>query len=742
MTSAHESVERALEKRLVGSGTFFSEDEQLNDLLSLQYRLHYHTLGSASNLDQKVAEILLKDCKRVERSLSGLKEKIWRNIAGILYFYLSNIDKATEQLKLARQITYDHKAFDAFYTFLNVENLYYRILLSESPKELLLRDISKVAEHIPRDSNAIAFHYLDSIASRVPVHWGDAAGKLHSTPLACYLAICTDYRNHDAELLKVGGALLKEAKFPKADESNHELLEEFHVALRFYLERVEGDISLEWNNFIISSMAKTFQSMNVAKTAMVYFSRVGKHEESILNFVNFLNYNDNYRHLNEGKYFDIISVLHSYHYVIEYCSGHEIQEVYSVAKTIQEMELLLKYFYDQYSFPLLDKDNCLDWLSNSIKLKLSSRVAAILGNSWAVIYRHYKDDLVKLINDDLCFYLSNSLVANPGCAQTKFEYAYTLATKREINFAKKYIKMAILEVEPNDYRAWHLLALCESVEEQKDVAFKIVCSVLQGMNEALTNGTLTSTEDRWQFIFMKLTQLSLLEDMFGVRDALELLPELFEVYKALFQTGEKHNYNLGTAYNQSIEYLHQFVWLFASKLYDAAGNLKEAKEALHESIAVTRTFKNLNNNLANGYLLLKTNHKKALTEFETVFYYDQLNTDAIVGFARLLNPEEPASSNHVLKASEREEKKENAFYGDGDKSAAYGRLKLMLEEAIEKSIDAHFSPEIWWHLSKIYEKFGDTERLEIALWNCIKYEELQPIRHFKNCHVFRSSSKT
>lgn len=173
------------------------------------------------------------------------------------------------------------------------------------------------------------------------------------------------------------------------------------------------------------------------------------------------------------------------------------------------------------------------------------------------------------------------------------------------------------------------------------MSYKIVCSVLEAMNESLQNNTLL-LNDRWQFIHLKLTQLALIEEIFGTLEALETLPEVFELYATLFPDSQPKLNSMGPKYSQTKEYLLQMVWIFAANMYmRTKDNDEDAKAAIKEASNVESKFKNLNCNIANGYLsIIKDEPGVALKEFETVLYYDENNLDALVGFAELIFPEE------------------------------------------------------------------------------------------------------
>lgn len=721
MSSVFDPVVHALESRLLGSGEFHSGDDLLDKVLSLQYRVHYHIFGN--NVKTSVCKVLLDESSKLTTE-EPLHRKILFNLVGILHHHLNDQDNATRYLQDAKKVGIDFKPFQ---TFLDLENLYY-LGLGTTSKDVY-KKLFNVISTIPKESHALTFHYLNLITKELSLDWSTANSMFPQSPLTYYIALKSDPTNHDKELLVIGDSYLASAHFPKAEEFNDSQLENFHVFLQYYMKSLDK-VSSEWSKFIISSMSKTFQSINVAKVAMIYFSKKNV-KESILNFTNFINYNSRFYELNNKNYYDVVSVIDAYNHVLSHVKNSHIEGKFSISDALSQFHDLLKQFYGNFGIPLIIAEKSSDWLSNSPRLILPQVLSSTLSRAWYTFYQHRSTSLHELLSNHLVYYLANAMTISSKDEEVKFQYAYTLAQQRQIELAVKFIKNEILEANPENYKSWHLLALCESIKENKDTAFKIVSSVLQAMQEAYNENKL-GKNDRWQFIHLKLTQLGVIDDMFGVNDSLELLPEVFELFADLFPESEQ--IKLGSEPNQTKEYLLQAIWLFACKLYLRNGNFKEAQDALKESLNVKTDFKNLNNNLARGYLSLQDRNSAALTEFESVLFYDPMNVDAIVGFAKLIFPEVGETADYKQSPLQTQYKTDQIFANDEDRSAACASLKLMLEQVIENSIDGYHSPEIWWYLSQIYEQYGDSDRLEASLWNCVKFEELEPIRDFKNCN--------
>lgn len=753
------AIDRSLAARLLGAGEFESGDAVLDRALRLQFRVQYHLFGAG--MSGVVGQVLLDECDKVGGSLtasardvetSRVIEKVLGNTRGVLCFHLGEIEEAERQLEAARAVAVGYEEFGRY---LALENLYYRGLCQGSPA-VYASELAGVLKAIPDESQGLALHYLYAMLEKIAAEGNktELVKQIPETSSVGLLARHFAAEIDEKELLGLAQAVLKKARFPQAKEANDVDLERLHAFLAYY-SRTQKSVSAEWGNFIIVSMQRTFQSVKVAKSAMIYFAKTnGKathsRRESVLNFVNFARYAEKHYVISGGTYEDVMSLIDCYSFVLRMAKDESwnIENVFNVEETTNKLLKLLLFFYHEYNFPLMENAESLNWLENSSKLFLPRTVSRTLSEAWEVLYRVRAESLKHMISNDLSCYLSNAMCAAPkgsNLADLQFEYSYVLASQRKIEPAIKVLKTVLLEANPECYKAWHLLALCESIHENKEISFKIVCSVLEAMKESLAENKLRIL-DRWQFIQLKLTQLSLIEELFGTLDASEMLPEVFELYSTLFPDDTDKFDRIGDKCKQTKEYLLQAIWIFAANLYMRLGDKEEdAKKAITEAIQVTDKFKNLNCDLARGFLKLTNGDPRAaLSSFETVLFYDPLNVNALIGFAQIIFPEELNESEAVLReywnleeshkrTDEVEASSQQVFVSELDKSAACARLKFLLEYAITKSIEAYHSPEVWWYLSSIYEKYED-QSYKSSLLNCIRYKESDPIRAFQNCN--------
>ncbi|QLL33587.1 hypothetical protein HG536_0E04980 [Torulaspora globosa] len=754
-----DAIERSLAARLLGAGEFNSGDAVLDRALRLQFRVQYHLFGAG--MTAVVGQVLLDECEKVggclaasarEAQTSRLIDKVLHNTRGVLCFHLGEMEDAVTQLEAARAIGIGYGEFGRY---LELENLYYRGLCQDSPA-LYGSELAEVVEAIPDESQGLALHYLYAILEKLAkeANKTEMLKQLPQTSSVGLMARHFSREIREKELLSLAQAVLQKAKFPQAKETNDVELERFHAFMSYYF-RTQKSVSAEWGDFIVASMQRTFQSVKVAKSAMLYFAKTnGKathsRRESVLNFINFARYAEKHYVISGGTYQDVMSLIDCYSFVLRMARDESwnIESVFNVEETTNKLLKLLHFFYHEYNFPLMENAESLNWLENSSKLFLPRTVSRTLSEAWEVLYQVRAESLKHMVSNDLACYLSNAMCAAPkgsNLADLQFEYSYVLASQRKIEPAIKVLKSVLLEANPELYKAWHLLALCESIHENKEVSFKIVCSVLEAMKESLAENKLRIL-DRWQFIQLKLTQLSLIDELFGTLDASEMLPEVFELYSVLFPADTEEFDRIGDKCKQSKEYLLQAIWIFAANLYMRLGDkVEDAKKAISEAEQVTDKFKNLNCDLARGYLkLINGEPRAALSNFETVLFYDPLNVNALIGFAQIIFPEELNESEAALREYwHLEESNKGAhsaggttqqvFVSDLDKSAACARLKFLLEYAITKSIEAYHSPEVWWYLSSIYEKYED-QSYKASLLNCIRYKESDPIRAFQSCN--------
>ncbi|AMD18680.1 HBL222Cp [Eremothecium sinecaudum] len=735
-TNVVDPIAAALEARLVGLNAVGSGDSILDSILALHYRVMFHTFDE--NSDLSMWKVLLEDSQKLEPDVSEeLHSAILKNVSGIANYYLGNGMEADRLLYALGTIDGVREQYFNFWCLLQLENLCYRIKMGS----IVDLQVLQYCRTIPKESYTLVWYYLEKLITSTTFTWKEIQSEFGSSPMSYLFGILVDQKFPEAELISYCKKLLAGSRFPSAHESNNFELEEFFAVLQFYFRRATGPLSRDWGAIIERAVAVTFQSISISKAAIFYYFSVGEDRVGLLNFINFINYSERRRRLT-GTY-DVISLIDAYGQVMKRDTiPEEIGQTFSRVKSLAKYKQIVSEFYQYYNLKLISNEDSIDWFSNSFQLWVPSNLARALADAWYLFYQYEKSSLTHLLQKDLSYYLANAMCLDSNNLDIKFQYAYVLASMRRIEKCVKFLKTAVLNVAPEDYKSWHLLALCESIQENKAASLKIVWSVLEAMTEAAEEGRL-KVVDKWQLIHLKLTQLSLVKETVGIKDALEMLPEVYQLYSMLFPTTDENSNDecrIGPQHKQTKEYLFQSIWFFAAKLFIQDNDLANAQEAIDEAKRVTTSFTNLNVNTTKGYISLSTDNLTAMNEFQNVLCFDPANIDAIVGFAKVLYPDANDKVENFTRHKSVTVHDSNhgpspisAFANEKDRSAAVAQLKLMLESCIERSIEGYHTPEIWWYASKVYDEYKDSDRLEEALWQCIKFEELKPIRGFKNC---------
>ncbi|CAL9728092.1 cargo-transport protein Ypp1p [Monosporozyma unispora] len=781
----------ALDARIFGASHFDSGVKILDDILNLQFRLYYNIATNPHNTtaNNNKLDILLKECEiiqvRCDQSIQlssfadnkyylNLILNILQNCKAIVQFYRG--DKASAR-KTLNKTHFEYALKHDFELLLQLEKFYYNLQLSESQDvESVLKQLSIIMKDIPLNilSKGYIFDYLHSISSLLKLNINTlerirAPLKLH----AFFLFILKEDIDN-GELLKFNKMLIEyttskniaDIKFPKANQLNSIILEQFHIILQLNLQKLSTLSQLSskvvhpWKSFIISSMGRTFQSHIVSKSSMIFFHLIDENLESVLNFKNIIKYTHQLIQLN--KFQDRISLIDSYNWALsmdinDKSHGMEKSDI------IKELLKLLTSFYQDYNVKLFNNNKeSLNFISNNIKTILPNMITHVFIKSWSIIYELNNQKVDMLQSNQLTSYLCNAMSLSPKdqdvLLQLYYKYAYTLTVKRQIDTAISFLQSFILKDNPFFYKAWHLLALCKSIKEDKQDSYKIICSVLESLqnDEEAQEEVPFKTDIKWdknkawETVNFKLTELYLLDEIFGTREAVEVLPDLFEMYHNVYD-GNVDSTDLATIKKQNTQL--QQIWLLTAELYmklheeenqlttdDSASDwLRQAREAIAEAKGLNPGITNINCYILEGYyFILERNPTMALNEFEKALYYDKNNADAVVGYSHLIfsYEEEDTCLERFLPLIEIQDAKPldstlpPLFINKTDKLAALASVKLLLERSIINSIEAFYSADVWWYLSLIYEKYQEKEYQD-ALLTCIRNKETTPIRPFK-----------
>lgn len=784
----------ALDSRIYGASSFDSGVKILDDILNLQYRLYYNVATNSPNTtgNKNKLDILLKECEliqvRCDQSIQltsfadnkyylNLILNILQNCKAIVQFYHGDKETAKRTLN---KTDFEYPLKHDFEVLLQLEKFYYNLRINESQDvDSVLNQLSIFMKKIPLNilSKGYIFDYLHLISSLIEINTNTLEKIPSSLKLLAFFLFTLKEKIDREELLKFNKMLLNytktkeiaEIKFPEANQRNNAILEQFHIILQLHLQKLStlSQLSSEdihpWKPFIISSMGKTFQSYAVSKTSMIFFHLIDEDLESVLNFKNFIKYTHQLILLN--KFHDRISLIDSYNWVL---SRHINKKLPGMEKDdiINQLSILLTSFYKDYNVKLFtNSKESLNFISNNTKTIFPNIMARVFIQSWYTLYKLNRQKVEMLQSNQLTSYLCNAMSLssndNEGLLQLYYNYAYTLTIKRQIDTAVNFLQTFILKDNPFFYKAWHLLALCKSIKEDKQESYMIICSVLESLqnDEEGQEELPVKTEIKWdknkawETINFKLTKLYLLDEIFGTKEAVESLPDLFETYHNVYD-GHVDSTDLESIKKQNTQL--QQIWLLTAELYmklyeeeekqtdtdsDVADLLKQAREAISEAKGLKTDGTNINCYIIEGYFfMLEKNPSMALNEFEKALYYDKHNVDAVVGYSHLIFSYEeentclegflPLMETQTFETKEQGSALPPLFINKSDKSAALASVKLLLERSILNSIDAFYSADVWWYLSLIYEKYQEKEYQE-ALLTCIRNKETTPIRPFQ-----------
>lgn len=170
----------------------------------------------------------------------------------------------------------------------------------------------------------------------------------------------------------------------------------------------------------------------------------------------------------------------------------------------------------------------------------------------------------------------------------------------------------------------------------------------------------------------------------------------------------------------------QDIWLWAASIYLKLGSLEEAEECIVEAETVstpnvkTFTFLGLLTSRSRKFLSLQE-FERSLEEFhhpEEKFNKQSYGV-TLLGMCKLFIEDDDAQN--------------SLFISLKDKDAGLIRIKNYLEGYSNCWPYGYNSPELWYYLSTIYEKFDDKLLFNEALWKCVELENKRPVRAYQVC---------
>ncbi|KAH3676378.1 hypothetical protein WICMUC_002009 [Wickerhamomyces mucosus] len=772
------------------SVTTLTTDELLFKALNIEYRLFQYLLSSNNNNGSYIRD-LINESESLILDNNSIAQIVLKVNLGYLYYLFKQYKKSITILETIQLI--DLNTSSSFLKSLYYKSYYIIALdydqlnqLNES-KNILLVGIN-LFPYIPLRSEIESSYWLIQLFNQLKNHLPESNDIKQLDILFKSKNLLIYYLNYltnkisgfDQLIVKRADLLLSQTKFPKSSESNSYELEEFFEIITSKPSLIDPATLI---SLIEIGISKTYQSQKVLKSYIKSLIYSNKYDQLEAAFDVLLEYLESYYILNDNTYYDVLSILEIFSELLLIKQNDSYYKFDKIDVYLQKFKNILLEFYKENELEIIeDEDNDdqipkFENISQNLKSKLSDFWYVIsitqlnsIKNSNLIEFDNFNSHLV-IQNFKNCIYL------NLNETNHFFEFITTLALLRKIKNGYKFLTQFVKTLK-NDtliyFKSIHLLALVLSIEENKEESFKIINFLIQEIIEFLENSTSVeslSFELKRQFIEIKITQLSIIESLYGIEQSLDSLNELFELFNKLFQNviiknpepiavasstqynAKEHKKSLSLTRHQTLtkiksiskshknkptikndpennslnqlkiskEYtkecrLLQKIWLITSQIYFKLNLIKESEESLVEAEnsykPTDETFFQLGSLFIKGKRLTY-----ALKEFEKGLELNKNSIPCIVGLSNLILDDNNAN--------------DQVFINEKDRLAALARIKIYLED-ISKSFQGNLTSEVWFLLSKIYEKFGDAKRLNRSLWRAIELEESRPLRDFNN----------
>ncbi|XBW35610.1 hypothetical protein QEN19_001184 [Hanseniaspora menglaensis] len=670
--SVEEFQSKVLKLKLFGS--FLSNPVEKSSILYktclLYHRMHYNTI--LTSLDADKLRVIRKDAiallSTIKADSDSLSICILKNIIGVI-----NVIENSNDTGLLLE---NHNALKAVtlhssdvILLLELEIIYYT--------KNFINIIENSTFRIPNMENAVVLYYLDKICEQTTKF-----DQIKSSFLKFYCQIKFG-KIQDNEVLKFLETLTKNLTFPNATEissNNNQLELDWYLCIILnYYDNFSQENLKKWEHIVTLIISKTFQNATVVGIASKLYYKFDIFDKSEVFFNNYRIYNEKYLEFHK-RYEDAFSIL-------------------NLANNVQNKESIIHFvniIYNCFELNIISKkDSLMVFESNKFNsVTIPKVVNDILVDSWIVLYE--KNDVNK--NVDEAFYcLSNILQLNLSSEMKlkyEYEYAYNLALIKQNEKACAWLKDKVLSVKPEfNLKSWLLLAIVESSKEDKMNALTIANSILSPLEDYDGDGDEGETvdipklsfKDRYYYIIFKFMQLDIITDIHGIKDSIELLTNLFQLYETLFSEYENTELSVKNP-RFSKQYVLQLVWIQASKMYLLDKQKADALNCLHELSDIKAQFINLNALNMKGFI------NNDISQFELVLGYEPTNLIALNGLSNMLLAKQDNKS--LERANE------------------LTALCLKLTTGINNNIQCQFNGQLQYNLYKLYVKLGHSRELQ------------------------------
>lgn len=640
-----------------------------------------------------------------------------------------------------------------------------------------------------------------------------------------------DFKNEYSKYLTslITDQLKLKIDFPNADGNNDEF-DDFVDNLYSTLGR-KGKRLLNLHTSkknLINLMEKTYQSKIILSHYIKILLELNEYDEALASFRTLINYFEKDEEINKGEIRDILSIIEIYATcLIKFNPINENKTkkfTYNSNKLVTEQlfsfgDKLFHYLsilkdichlsYDEDDAYKKHANNNLSFLYNkyntNILLADKNDFIQLVSKSWFSLgYLYYyhlvfksppTQDLNLTYQKKLIKYYKNSLIVNATAnVDYLFNYALVLSYSHETTASIKLCKF-ILKKFPESFQTWNLLALNTSITNIHELE-KFINNALNIAGiyiiKCKNDEYKILLNVKYEILQLKLTQLAILEKLYGTMSIMENLKEIFILYYELFDVKFEEQIKDSKAFDhQRKQHLTDDKWSHRPTLIDPkvdkkGGNNYSKREYAKENIKQISKIKSSGSTkrkdlkhstamqtitedekrilqdiwLFTGKIYYKIGSFEELElciiEAENI-YKPNVKTFIALGYltskqSKFLSLQEFEKSLEALEDMEFEKQdylenllglcklfliddniESSLFISNKDLNNGVIRLKNHLETFLSCWPLGYNSIEIWYFLSLIYEKFDDKILLNKSLKKCIELESTRPVRNVSHC---------
>ncbi|RLV91998.1 Cargo-transport protein YPP1 [Spathaspora sp. JA1] len=382
-------------------------------------------------------------------------------------------------------------------------------------------------------------------------------------------------------ILEIESNIKAKVSFPNAlanDDTINNYINNLYESLSYVpynLSLVKPTLS---KRYLIDATSKTYQSKVVLSNLIYTLIDLNEYDEAFVAFETYIEYLTKDEQLSGGHVNDILSIIDTFSTCIIHFnplkSFKEGKFKYTkdsmvISKLKEFIQGLTKYLDKLQEFIDLTYDtdseadkNPLSFLyrkynANILQSDNSSQLIELISKAWYSIGYYYsflsmyesvdESNMQENVAQILRNYKNSLIVNSTGNILYLFNYAMSLANSQLNKSALKLCKF-ILKKYPDSFKTWNLLVLLltsfeidnsetidsEKLRDSEDFINKALnIAGLFILNHQEQNVKLTFIE-KTDILQLKLTQLAVIESIYGINHMMEYLNEVFILYHELF----------------------------------------------------------------------------------------------------------------------------------------------------------------------------------------------------------------